>query len=214
MHLAAPRHIRTRPPFPSQLLPAAPHAIRITAKPPTITPKKHTHPASRPNACPRLYIAPHIMPAPPSSSAQHHHHHHPNFLTTVLNPPAPAPTFSATQRSLQARNKAYNNTNTNYHHGAAAAAEAESYEARQRREEAGRILEREEMLIWWSQARNESVPQTRTHFRNIVLGIEERADVVWREEWELEKDAVGASPRGKERERDKGKRRVVSGTRE
>jgi hypothetical protein len=95
------------------------------------------------------------MPAPPSSSAPQH----PNFLTTVLNPPAPAPPFSAAQRSLQARNKAYNN------HGAASAAsaaekekereEAESYEVRQRREEAGRILEREEMLIWWSQARNE-----------------------------------------------------------
>ncbi|KAH3905553.1 hypothetical protein HBH56_215110 [Parastagonospora nodorum] len=195
MHLAAPRHIRTRPPFPSQLLPAAPHAIRITAKPPTITPKK-AHPSRLQAQClsTPLYRASHnarpsvlgAAPPPPPSQLPHH------------GPQPPA----------------YNNTNTNYHHGAAAAAEAESYEARQRREEAGRILEREEMLIWWSQARNESVPQTRTHFRNIVLGIEERADVVWREEWELEKDAVGASPRGKERERDKGKRRVVSGTRE
>ncbi|KAH3961331.1 hypothetical protein HBI23_190780 [Parastagonospora nodorum] len=196
MHLAAPRHIRTRPPFPSQLLPAAPHAIRITAKPPTITPKK-AHPSRLQAQClsTPLYRASHnarpsvvlgAAPPPPPSQLPHH------------GPQPPT----------------YNNTNTNYHHGAAAAAEAESYEARQRREEAGRILEREEMLIWWSQARNESVPQTRTHFRNIVLGIEERADVVWREEWELEKDAVGASPRGKERERDKGKRRVVSGTRE
>lgn len=36
--------------------------------------------------------------------------------------------------------------------------EGERYEIRQRREEAGRILEREEMLIWWSQARNEVRP--------------------------------------------------------
>jgi hypothetical protein len=31
----------------------------------------------------------------------------------------------------------------------------ESYEARQKREEASRILESTEMLIWWSAARNE-----------------------------------------------------------
>jgi hypothetical protein len=53
--------------------------------------------------------------------------------------------FSATQRGLQARNKEYN----------VVGRKEESYEMRQRREEAGRILESTEMLIWWSAARNE-----------------------------------------------------------
>jgi hypothetical protein len=59
----------------------------------------------------------------------------------------------------------------------------------------------------------QSIPQTRQHFQNIVLGIEEvDADVAWREEWEVEERerSALASPRsakGKERE----KRRVSSG---
>lgn len=100
-------------------------------------------------------------------------------------------------------------------------------------------MESAEMLIWWSSARNEvcpfssfpgstgsfkdwvadmhcvqSIPQTRHHFQNVVLGIEEfEKDVVWREEWEVEGMGTvrgGGSPRsakGKERE----KRRVSSG---
>jgi hypothetical protein len=94
------------------------------------------------------------------------------FLSTVLNPnsnttstsstspssstpPRPARTtaherppkvFSTTQRSLQARNKEYNILGRD---------KGESYETRQRREEAGRILESTEMVIWWSAARGE-----------------------------------------------------------
>jgi hypothetical protein len=73
------------------------------------------------------------------------------YLNTVLNsPPRPghtvAQTFSATQRSLQARGKDFNTPVSN---------KDESYEVRQRREEAARILESAEMLIWWSSARNQ-----------------------------------------------------------
>jgi hypothetical protein len=64
----------------------------------------------------------------------------------------------------------------------------------------------------------QSMPQTRQHFQNIVLGIEEfDEDVAWREEWEVEErmmGTVGSSPRsakGKEREKERGKRRVSSG---
>jgi hypothetical protein len=68
----------------------------------------------------------------------------------------------------------------------------------------------------------QSIPQTRHHFTNILLGIEEDSEhVEWREEWEVAADksmvpGVGGSPRsakGKEREREKerGKRRVSSG---
>jgi hypothetical protein len=61
----------------------------------------------------------------------------------------------------------------------------------------------------------QSIPQTRQHFQNIVLGIDDAdADVAWREEWEVEERererSVVASPRsakGKERE----KRRVSLG---
>jgi hypothetical protein len=91
------------------------------------------------------------------------------FLSTVLNPhthnatttpprnrafdqPPRAPTFTAAQRSLQARNKEYN----------VVGKKEESYETRQKREEAARILESTEMLIWWSAARNE-VSHARSH---------------------------------------------------
>lgn len=82
------------------------------------------------------------------------------FLHTVLNANSHTPPrsgaggrgavqqqgqFSATQRSAQARGKEYNPLGRG----------EESYEVRQRREEAGRILESVEMLIWWSSARNE-----------------------------------------------------------
>lgn len=113
------------------------------------------------NACLLSLILAHntplIMPPPasPQPSA---------FLNTVLNPHshtttptrpvrafdlsqrvAQPPTFLATQRSLQARNKEYN----------VFGRKEESYEIRQRREEASTILESTEMLIWWSAARNE-----------------------------------------------------------
>jgi hypothetical protein len=66
--------------------------------------------------------------------------------------------------------------------------------------------------VWDSQ----SLPQTRHHFTNIVLGIEEfEEDVAWKEEWEVQGEERGVgSPRsatGKERERERGKRRVSSG---
>jgi hypothetical protein len=103
------------------------------------------------------------MPPPPPYQPQQ-----PSaFLSTVLNnhniphtpsshatttPPRPTPrpyaappAFSATQRSLQARGKEYNIVGR----------KEEGYEARQKREEASRILESTEMLIWWSAARNE-----------------------------------------------------------
>jgi hypothetical protein len=51
----------------------------------------------------------------------------------------------------------------------------------------------------------QSIPQTRAHFQNIVLGIAEwDRDVVWREEWEVEESAGVGSPRsaqGKEKDR-------------
>jgi hypothetical protein len=61
----------------------------------------------------------------------------------------------------------------------------------------------------------QSIPQTRQHYQNIVLGIALAEDVVWREEWEMD-GARGAvtSPRsakGKERERERARKRVSSG---
>ncbi|KAK7553385.1 hypothetical protein IWX49DRAFT_587396 [Phyllosticta citricarpa] len=48
---------------------------------------------------------------------------------------------------------------------------SETYEERQRRYNAARVLESNEMLIWWSTVRNESIPQTRLHFENILAGF-------------------------------------------
>lgn len=102
------------------------------------------------------------MPPPPPPTS---------YLATVLNPhtnpnqppnphpnphtspprtthPQPHP-FTATQRSLQARNKPFNLSSKK------TSAEAESYEERQRREAASRVLESTEMLIWWAGVRNE-----------------------------------------------------------
>ncbi|KAK8258504.1 hypothetical protein IWZ00DRAFT_550758 [Phyllosticta capitalensis] len=47
----------------------------------------------------------------------------------------------------------------------------ETYEERQRRYNAARVLESNEMLIWWSTVRNESLPQTRLHFENQLAGF-------------------------------------------
>ncbi|KAH7090585.1 hypothetical protein FB567DRAFT_520182 [Paraphoma chrysanthemicola] len=190
------------------------------------------------------------MPPPPTPTQSYAPNPNTAFFNTVLNPhasniPASATTttpprsarpfdaqaqqgvFSAAQRSAQARNKNYNSSLAGS--GTASAGigsakkerEAESYETRQRREEAGRILESMEMLIWLSNARNESIPQTRHHYRNIVLGIaNEDEDVVWKEEWEVDgmQGQAVTSPRsvgkGKERERERERRgkRVSSGT--
>ncbi len=57
--------------------------------------------------------------------------------------------FSATQRGLQARGKAYNSELGERNRG------AESYEERQRRSEASAILESAEMLIWYAGSRGE-----------------------------------------------------------
>lgn len=49
---------------------------------------------------------------------------------------------------------------------------------------------------------------------NIVLGIDQAEDVVWREEWEVEGVRAVASPRsakGKEKERERAKKRIGSG---
>lgn len=105
----------------------------------------------------------------------------------------------------------------------------ETYEQRQRRSEAAHILDSSEMIMWYAAARNESIPQTRRHYQNIVLGLPQdpQEPVAWREEWEvLDSERVdigigmGASParsssgKGKERERDKdrdkGKKRMSS----
>jgi hypothetical protein len=64
-------------------------------------------------------------------------------------------------------------------------------------------------------AKWQSIPQTRQYYENIVLGIEDQGKVEWCEEWEEESAWVGvASPRsakGKEKERERGKKRVSSG---
>ncbi|KAF2829852.1 hypothetical protein CC86DRAFT_367773 [Ophiobolus disseminans] len=135
-------------------------------------------------------------------------------LTTPPRPPRPfdtpsAPTFSTAQRSAQARNKPYNLSDKK-----AAEIDARRYEERIKREQAARILESSEMLIWYSNARNESIPQTRQYFQNIVWGFEEdESGVVWREEWDGEGVGVGSprSAKGKEKERERGKKRVGSG---
>jgi hypothetical protein len=60
----------------------------------------------------------------------------------------------------------------------------------------------------------QSIPQTRSHYRNIVLGLSdlEDADLVWQDEWEVVSATGGAasparSAKGKERDGLKGKKR-------
>ncbi|KAH7064860.1 hypothetical protein B0J12DRAFT_14349 [Macrophomina phaseolina] len=56
----------------------------------------------------------------------------------------------------------------------------ETFEERERRYNAARILESSEMLIWHSVARNESLPQTRLHFEKIVAGFDsDDSDPEW-----------------------------------
>ncbi|CAO2651266.1 Nn.00g095630.m01.CDS01 [Neocucurbitaria sp. VM-36] len=134
------------------------------------------------------------MAPPPNSPAPYQQPS--TFFNTVLNNPSaaqpsalPPPrsrqpehsstttTFTPTQRSLQARNKIYNVS--------PGSKGVESYEQRQRRDEAACILESTEMLIWYAAARNESIPQTRHYYQNIVLGVTDNEDAAWREEWEV-----------------------------
>lgn len=122
------------------------------------------------------------MPPPPTPTQPYAPNPNTNFFNTVLNPnaiptttptatpprpvrpfePQPQQAFTATQRSLQARNKNHNTAGSPRREK-----EAESYEARQRREEASRILESTEMMIWLSNARNE-VCETNRPLRLLV----------------------------------------------
>ncbi|PSN63540.1 hypothetical protein BS50DRAFT_576188 [Corynespora cassiicola Philippines] len=141
--------------------------------------------------------------SPPNTSQASSASAHP-FLSTVLNlshaPPAPmltTPTRSSSsnrlastsnqastsltpaQQALQARNQPYDAS-------PGASSSAETKDQRERREKLATILENDEMLIWFSGARNESVSQTRQHFQNVVLGLEDHAvGVFWPEEWEV-----------------------------
>ncbi|RYN86224.1 hypothetical protein AA0120_g8275 [Alternaria tenuissima] len=130
----------------------------------------------------------------------------------------PSKSMLETRRSLQARGK-------NYHFGAAGP-QGKDWEERQRRDEAISILESEEMLMWIAGVRNESIPQTRAHYRNVVLGLTkwEKDAVAWRDEWEVEgsgggsaegQSMAGGSParsaKGKERDIAKMRKRVSSG---
>ncbi|KAL5375475.1 hypothetical protein DPSP01_011173 [Paraphaeosphaeria sporulosa] len=85
--------------------------------------------------------------------------HNQQYFKTMLNSNSPAQ-FTDAQRSQQARGKSY-----------ATKAAGEPYEARAKREQAAQILESVELLVWHSNARNESVAQTRQHFQNIMLGL-------------------------------------------
>ncbi|KAF9738137.1 hypothetical protein PMIN03_012103 [Paraphaeosphaeria minitans] len=85
--------------------------------------------------------------------------HNQQYFNTMLNSKSPAQ-FTDSQRSQQARGKSY-----------ASKAAGEPYEARAKREQAAQILESVELLVWHSNARNESVAQTRQHFQNVMLGL-------------------------------------------
>ncbi|KAI9695175.1 MAG: hypothetical protein M1820_008811 [Bogoriella megaspora] len=54
----------------------------------------------------------------------------------------------------------------------------ESFEQRQERIEAAKVVESNERLIWYSTMRNESVPQTRLHFLRVLAGIDESTSPV------------------------------------
>ncbi|KAJ4356165.1 [Pyruvate dehydrogenase (acetyl-transferring)] kinase isozyme 2 [Didymosphaeria variabile] len=81
--------------------------------------------------------------------------------------------FTDAQRSQQARGKSY-----------ASSTAGEPYEARQKREQAAQILGSLELLVWHSNARNESVAQSRQHFQNIMLGLPDD-EPIYKEEYEV-----------------------------
>ncbi|KAF2089852.1 hypothetical protein K490DRAFT_62729 [Saccharata proteae CBS 121410] len=88
----------------------------------------------------------------------------------------------------------------------------ETFEERERRSYAARILESNEMLIWMSSTRNESIPQTRLHFEKVVAGIEsDESDKEWENSnEELREAEARGSPKVKPRQ---GERRVNGGSR-
>ncbi|KAF1966218.1 hypothetical protein BU23DRAFT_560385 [Bimuria novae-zelandiae CBS 107.79] len=140
--------------------------------------------------------------------------HNQQYLNTVLNTPGQSstqpPAFTSAQRSQQARGKLYTSPTA-----------GEPYEARQKREQAAQILGNLELLIWHANARRESVAETRKHYQNVQFGLPDE-DVVWKEEYEIpleqrvKRDELGNVVHGsparsaKGKEKDKGKRRVVS----
>lgn len=118
--------------------------------------------------------------------------------------------FTAAQRSAQARGKPFDTWQAGSSGRGGRHNEPESYAQRQKRSEAAAILDSQEMLLWYSAARHESVTQTRQYYLDIVLGVEQ-APKDWKEEWEVQHDELagpapspkGKSPKGKGREREK-----------
>ncbi|KAF1358998.1 hypothetical protein EJ07DRAFT_121769, partial [Lizonia empirigonia] len=152
------------------------------------------HPAAIPS-----HAAP--APAPPHGTTPPR----PRQPSTQLHPgPAPAPPgpFTAAQRSAQARGKPFDTPAP----GRTRPNSPESFARRQQRDEAAAILDSQEMLLWFSAARNESVAQTRRFYRDVVLGVP-RADSVWCEEWERGPGEAGGSPMGMSLRGEKGRER-------
>ncbi|CBX93100.1 predicted protein [Plenodomus lingam JN3] len=176
------------------------------------------------------------MPPPPTPHASPPLNQTPYFSTVLNNPPTannpsspsprsrpqprPAPDssssssshFTAGQRNAQARHKEWTCSSGS----GQTSRNAESYEQRQERDRAATILDSVEMLMWFAAARNESIPQTRHYYQNIVLGLKNEGHVEWREEWELPLQERGggelASPTrsGQGKERERVKKRVSS----
>ncbi|KAI4695406.1 uncharacterized protein J4E84_002032 [Alternaria hordeiaustralica] len=129
---------------------------------------------------------------------------------------APSKATLETRKGIQARGKNWNSFSGE--------AQGRAWEERQKRDEAVSILESEEMLMWIAGVRNESVPQTRAFYRNIVLGLSQ-PDADWKDEWEVQGTGSGAaegqvmagsgsparSGKGKERDIAKMRKRVSSG---
>ncbi|KAF2196188.1 hypothetical protein GQ43DRAFT_445345 [Delitschia confertaspora ATCC 74209] len=65
--------------------------------------------------------------------------------------------------------------------------QGESTADRRERERAATILGSMEMLMWWSNSRNESLAQTTLHFESIVHNIppEDQSPIAWHDEYEL-----------------------------
>ncbi|KAK5681115.1 hypothetical protein LTS10_006876 [Elasticomyces elasticus] len=83
----------------------------------------------------------------------------------------------------------------------------EAFQSLYERNEAAEILQRYEMLSWYSFMRCESLTQTRLHFQNIVAGFsaeDEASLVYWKEDFTPHPPKPGDTSR-------KGKERVSSG---
>ncbi|KAJ9661259.1 hypothetical protein H2201_006618 [Coniosporium apollinis] len=74
----------------------------------------------------------------------------------------------------------------------------ETFEERERRHNAARTLESNEMLIWLSMSRNESVPQIRLYYERVLAGFDPDANDGDREEDEVREKGSRKSL-GKER---------------